>query len=824
MKKIIDFKTLWPHLVVVVGFVVLSLGYMSPLLKNKALRQTDNIQGSAAAHEIQEYAKETGEYTAWTNTMFSGMPSYFVGGNYAKGIFKSVQNVIYPILYRQGNYIFYYLFGIYLLLMAMGCSITVSILGAVGFSFFSYNIQIIEAGHEYKVYALAFVPIMLAGLVTAFRGRIWVGVAMFSLGLGLELNANHPQITLYSAIVVGIFGIFELVRAIRTKTLKNFITVCLLAIVFGAVVTATSTARLWTTYDYTKSTMRGGSELKSTATKNAVKSEGLDKDYAFQWSYGVLESLTLLIPDFSGGASGGELNEKSETYNALVRNGVAPEQSVQVVQSFPSYWGDQRFVGGGVYTGAIMCFLFVLGLFYADNRYKYPFAVGALVTLMVSWGGNFPILNYFLFDYVPMFNKLRSVSMAMSLVSLCVAVVVAMGLKGLFETKPTWAEFKKPFYISLGLTAGVALVLALVPSLVGLRSVADTAFIDQMTQSFNNNRTVANDIYNALVEDRASMLRADALRSLIFILIAGTVLWAFVTDKLKNTIIVSSILAFLVLFDLWTVNKRYLNADDFQPRTTSLEEVLQPSATDQQILQDKDPNYRVFDVTTDVFNNASPSYFHKLIGGYSPTKLGRYQELIENQIAKNNMSVLNMLNAKYFVVPDANKQPVVQRNPDVLGNAWFVREIKMVNDANEEMKALDTFNPRTTAIVDKKFTAELNNAKPSSDTSATIRQTSYKANALTYESSSNSAQIAVFSEIFYQGNRDWKSYIDDKETPHFRANYVLRAMAIPAGKHTISFKFDPPSIVQGQQIDRWASIAWVALVVLALFMDYRSRK
>ncbi|MFN4146052.1 MAG: hypothetical protein ACK4GN_09530 [Runella sp.] len=821
MKKTFDFRRWWPHLAVLAGFAVLSVGYMAPILKGKVLVMGDPSRFKALQSEIHKYA---GEFIGWTNSLFGGMPTYFIGGDYSEGIFIKIQPFLYNLLSLQGTYIFLYLVGAYLLLKALQCNVWISILGAIGYAFYSYNIQIIEAGHLAKIYALAFVPVMLAGLVWGFRGRSWLGAALLSLGVGLEINANHFQITYYSAIIIAALAIWELVQAIKTKKIAHYLTFGALALVLSLCATATNTARLWTTLDHSKETIRGGSELTPKATAQPTKkADGLDKEYAFAWSYGKLESLTFLIPNFSGGASGGELDTKSESYKVLTRLGVDDANAAQFVRQLPTYWGDQTFVGGGVYAGAIICFLFVLGLFYAESRYKWPFAVAGLICLFIGWGSNLSFFNYFLFDHFPMFNKFRAVSMILSLVQLCMVVIAALGLKNIVENPPTWTDFKKPFFVSLGVTAGVALVLGLVPSLVGLRSDNDPAFVEQIAKSFGDNRMAADQLYNALLDDRASMLRADAFRSVFFIVLAALVLWAFVAQKLKKPVVLGSILVGLTLIDLWVVNKRYLNADDFRPKYEAEGGGVQMTAADEEILKDPDPHYRVYDVTSGPFTDPRASAFHKSIGGYSASKLRRYQDLIEYQLAKNNMAVLNMLNAKYIIIPGQNNQTTAQRNPDALGNAWFVRNLQMVANADEEMKALDNFNPRTTAIVDQRFADLLKGAKPSADTSGYIRLTSYHPDKLEYEYESNTPQIVVFSEVYYKGNEDWISMIDGQIVPHFRANYVLRAMAVPAGKHKITFKFDPKTVREGQKYDRWASIAWLLLAVGALVMDFRQK-
>lgn len=820
MRNPFDFRRLLPHVLAIVGFLVLAIVYMSPVLKGQQLAMHDVDRFVALQSEIRKYADE---YIGWTNSLFGGMPTFLIGGNYSKSIFITIHSILVAIFNFKSTFIGLYMAGAYLLLRALRCNLWTSVLGAIGFAFFTYNLQIIEAGHVSKVYALAYLPLIAAGVVYGFNQRPWLGAALLSLGLGLQIQANHLQITYYSAIVLGILAIFETIKAIKEGAIKPLVTFLGASVVFCGLALATNTARLWTIYDHTKETIRGGSELtpvKDGTSSSQNNENGLTKDYAFAWSYGKLESLTFLIPDFSGGSSGGELDTKSESYKTLTRYGVDGQNAAQFAYSLPTYWGDQTFVGGGVYSGAIICFLFVLGLFYAERRYRIPFLVAGVFTLMLGWGGNFSALNYFLFDYVPGFNKFRSVSMILSLTQFCMIIIASLGVKQLVENRPTWTDFKKPFFISLGLTAGVALILGLVPSLVGLRSPNDTAFIEQMTQSFGNNQAAANDLYNALLDDRASMLRSDALRTVLFILLAAAVLWAFITNKLKNTTAVVGIISALALIDLWTVNKRYLNSEDFRPKYEAAQ-AQEPNAADQQILRDTDPDYRVLDVTSNPFADPRASAFHKSIGGYSASKLRRTQDLIERQMVKNNMAVFNMLNTKYFIVLDDKKQPIAQQNPGALGNAWFVREVKMVNSADEEMTALDSLNPARTAVVDKRFENILKGAKPSSDSTGSIRLTNYHPTKMTYESNASAPQIAVFSEMYYKGNDDWKSFIDGQEAPHFRADYVLRAMVIPSGKHTIEFKFEPKTVSKGQNIDWIASLLLGLSLVLAVFLDFK---
>jgi hypothetical protein len=754
------------------------------------------------------------------------MPTYFIGGDYSRSIFYEMQGFIYRLLSIQGTYIFLYLLGAYILLISLQAGIWPSILGAIGYAFFSYNILIIEAGHLSKVYALAFVPLMLAGLALGFRGRPWLGAVLFSLGVGLEINTSHFQIAYYSAFLIGVFAIYEIIRSVKQNRLPKLAFAASLALIMGVAALATNTSRVWTSIDHTKETNRGGSELvKENGAEQA--DGGLDKAYAYNWSYGKLETFTLLIPNFSGGASGGgALDENSEVYKTLSRIGVDQANATQFTQGLPTYWGDQSFSGGPSYAGAIVCFLFILGLFFANKRYRWPYLVSGAICMIISWGGNFSIINDVLFDYLPMFNKFRALSMIMSLTQLCFVVIAALGLKYVLENKPAWDEFKKPLVISVGLTAGLALLFGLIPSFFDMTNANDEALRSSLSQAFGKNQTAANDVYRALLDDRASLLQADAWRSIIFILLAAAVLWAFVTNKLKSVAVAGGVLVALTLADLWAVDKRYLNSDDFERKARSRDALFSPTAADQQILQDKDPHYRVLDVTTPngPFQSSIPSYYHKSIGGYHTVKLGRYAELVENQISKNNFSVLNMLNTKYFIVQGQDGQPAAQLNDQALGNAWTVSEVRMVANANEEMAALDSLNPATTAVVDKRFAEYLEGVKPAEDSGVSVKLTEYQPDKLTYAFTSPNQEIVVFSENYYKGNVDWISSIDGKEVPHFQANYVLRAMVVPAGKHTIEFVFKPVTVEKGRKIDFGASIAWVLFVVGAIFMDFRNRK
>jgi hypothetical protein len=817
-------KKNYQHLIVVILFAVLSVGYMFPILQGKEMQQSDKVQAYAGQSEIYKYQKEKpGEYIGWTNSMFGGTPTYMVGGDYAEGIFVKMQRVVYYLLSVQGTYIFLYLLGCYMLCLALGMGIFPSIITCIAFGFFSTNILIIEAGHLAKVYALAFVPMMLAGLVIGFRKSVWLGAIVFSIGLGFEINANHYQITYYSVFLIVVLVIVELYNAVKESRMKQFITASLLFGLVGIIVVGTNTSRLWTTFDFQKETIRGGSELTAAKGEAQKPTEGLDKDYAFEWSYGVLESFTLLIPNFSGG-SHGDLNEKSAVYKNLTSVGVGEDDALNFTKGITTYWGDQMFVGGTSYAGAIVCFLFVLSLFFVDKKNKIIFVTAAGVCLLIAWGKNLSALNYLLFDYFPLFNKFRAVSMILSLVQLCLVIMAGLGLQKIFTQKPTWEAFKKPFFISLGVTAGLCLFFSLLSSIFGYKSVNDAQLLEGLKQSFQNNEGAVSNLYIALKEDRASLLRADAFRSLIFILLAALTIFLFVKDKLKNVAVVGTILAVLVLIDLWGVDKRYLNSDDFDSRPAERSDLFTQSPADTQILQDKDLSYRVIDFTVSPFTNAMASAFHKNMGGYSAAKLKRFADLIERQIAKNNMVVLDMFNTKYFITADAKGASVVQVNPNALGNAWFAKNVKFVNNADEEMAALDSIKPRETAFVDVKFKTQVGDFKGNANPEGTIKLSSYHPNKLVYEFNSPTAQAVVFSEVFYKGNQDWISKIDGQVKEHFRTDYMFRGLIVPAGKHQIEFSFEPKSVIQGRKYDQYANFAWILMLVGFGFMYWKNAK
>ncbi len=825
MKNLFSWQRLWPHLVAVLGFAILSLLYASPVLNGKRLNQYDDVQAKGAAHEIVEYFEKTGIRSDWTNSMFGGMPAYLISADYPTSVSTKLGRIVNSVLPAPANYFLLTMVCAYILFLVLGANLWLSALGAIAYAFGSYLVTSLEAGHVSKILALGYAPGVIAGVLLAFRKNWLTGAAITALFLSLELYANHIQITYYLGVGLIVLVILESVTLIKAGHTRQLLLV-LGGLGLAAVLSlGTHTTRLWNSYDYTKETIRGKSELTPPAdapTRN--NQDGLDKEYAFQYSYGIVETLTLLIPHLYGGPSQGSLDVNSDTYQTLVNRGVDAGNARNFIQALPLYWGTQYSTGGPAYASAILFFLFILGLFLVKGPIKWWVAGVTLLYVMWAWGSNFAAFNYLFFDYFPMFNKFRAVTMVLSLAHLMIIILAIATLRDITQRKVSRKDFTRPFFISLGLTAGLCLIFSLLPTVFfDFRSANDPQFVESLSQS-SQNPAFAQDIMRALVDDRVNMMQGDALRSALLILIVAGLLWLWIIEKLKPVVLYSTLLL-LIIFDMFSVSKRYLNNEDFVSKQ-AVQSQFSPLPADQQILQDPDPNYRVLDVLRNTFNNAEASYYHKSIGGYHGAKLRRYQELIENQIAKPNPNpgILNMLNTKYVLTRDQQGNPAVQPNPDALGHAWFVNEYSIVPNADAEMKALDSIQPQRTAVLDQRFAEELKGLAIQTDSSNSIRLTSYKPNELAYESNAKSDQLAVFSEIYYNVREDWKVTIDGQPAKMLRADYVLRALRVPAGKHTIIFRFEPTSVTTGHTIDLISSILLVGLLIGAIVVEARRKE
>jgi len=804
-----------PHVLAVLFFVVLACAYFSPIVfDHKSLVQHDISQFQGGAHEAQEYAKATGKEALWNNSMFSGMPAYLISLHFSGDLTPYLQKIMTVGLPPVVANLFLALLCGYVLLVALGVRPLVATVGAVALGFSSYNLAILVAGHNTKSYALAYAPLVLGGLLVAFRRNKWLGAALFTFGLAMNLRANHIQITYYLLLLVAIFGVVELVAAVRAGQLPAFAQRVALLAVGGALALGVSFGRLYTTYEYSKYSNRSPSELKARPAapgQAAAPSQAQqDRDYAFAYSYGISESMTLLVPNFYGGSSSMPLGTDSN----LARAGMPTEYLAQM----PTYWGDQPYTAGPVYLGVVVSFLFILGLFVVDKRTRYWLLAGTILSLLLAWGKNFETFNNLIFDYLPGYRSFRAVSMGLVIAQLAVPLLGALALSKVLRPTPATAPLpgqtpepddtlRKVLYAG-AVTSGV-LVLAWVLSFgFDFASAVDAS----LTKSGFTPQWLG-----ALRADRADLLRNDIWRGLFFVGAALGVLYFHRKGKLGATP-AAAVMVALVLIDLWGADRRYLNADSFQ--RTTIAESFEPTPADQQILQDKDLSYRVLN-TGNPFNEAQTSYFHKSIGGYHGAKLRRYQDLIERQISQNNQQVLNMLNTRYIVFASQQQgQPAqVQRNPEALGNAWFVSEVKTVQNPDEEMAALDKFTPAITAVVDA---SKFPDVKPATydPQGSTIALTTYTPDALTYRCNALRPGFVVFSEVYYAAG--WQAFLDGKPVPHVRANFVLRAMPIPAGAHTVEFKFEPKAYTVGNGVSLASSIG--LLLVMAGAVVYGVRK
>ena len=820
--KNFDFKRdLLPHLIVIVAFLLLVVVYFSPIFfEKKTLDQHDITQWKGGAEEIVQYRNQYHKDPLWTNSMFGGMPSAFVSTVHYGDIYEHVHKILTFGLPHPVSLIFIMLLSFYLLLLAFDVKPILASIGAIGFALASFSIVSLAAGHNAKVMAMAYMPLALAAAVWAYRKNAITGSVLFGLAFALQIRCSHLQITYYLALVLLVLGVSELVYSYQNKTFPSFLKTSIYLIVFGFVAVLCNAGSLLTNYEYSESSIRGKYLLKPLNNNEEVRKDGLDKSYAFDYSYEKFETFTLLVPNFYGGASGTALDKNSATYQAMELKGVPFESINQFISNVPVYFGGLKFTAGPVYAGAIICFLFVLGLIIVENRWKWWLLSATVLSFALSWGSYFPSFNYFMFDHFPMYNKFRAVTMALAIAQVTMPLLAILALDKVL--KSPLEEMAKPLKIALGLVAGTLLLIMIFVGSGSLEGAADAQLREAAGGEW---------LLDAVKEDRISIVRADAVRSLLFILAAAALIYLAVIKKI-NANLTMFIIAALTLFDLWSVDKRYLNKNNFAKRV--YENYFTPSEADEAILADKSLDYRVLNMNNP-FNDARTSYFHKSIGGYCAAKMRRYQDVIERAITPEmegliasfnsktfspqslaSLPVLNMLNTKYLKLGES-KDAVLQ-NPYALGNAWFVSELKGVNGPDADIAMLNTFNPKTTAVVDmSKF--PISPGKYDT-TGSTITLDEYQPNYLKYTTNASNIGFVVFSEIFYRDG--WQAYMDGNKIDHIRVNYILRGMQLPAGKHKIEFKFHPESYYLGNNIGLYTSIA--LLIVIAGVFAIQSRK
>lgn len=796
-------KKLLPDIVAVVLFAVLSFAYFYPAVtEGRILAQHDAVASIGAGREAKEYYNRTGESTRWTNALFGGMPTYQLAPSYESSrMLNYVQDVYSLFLPTYVWYVFVMLLGFYILLRAFDFKVWMSALGAIIWAFSSYFFIIIAAGHIWKFVTLAYIPPTIAGMVLVYRGKYLSGGLLTALFVALQIASNHVQMSYYFLFVMLFMAIAYGVSAWKEKQLPRFLKSSGILVIAGLVGICINLSNLYHTYQYSKESMRGKSELVKENSANQTGS-GLERDYITQWSYGIGETFSLLVPNVKGGAS----VPLSENKTAMKK---ADPMYMGLYSQIGQYWGEQPGTSGPVYVGAFVVFLFLWGCFVVRGPMKWALVAGTVFSILLSWGKNFMGLTDFFIDYIPMYNKFRAVSSILVIAEFTIPLLAVMALKEVVERPSLLKEKTKAFYISLGLTGGLALLFALAPrfffpdylSTMELSALQNAIPADQLAPILAN-----------LEEMRVAVFTADAWRSFFIILLGVVLLWAYAAGKLKTSWLVAA-LTVLCLADMWSVNKRYLYDGQFVAKGTEMQPFLKPTETDAEILKDKSLDYRVLNLSTNTFNENSTSYWHKSIGGYHAAKLRRYQEMIEEHIqgemtdlfkqvpeAQADMTkvdgshfpVLNMLNTRYFIFPLQGGETLPLRNPYALGNAWFVDEVRYVDNANEEIDAIHHLNPAVTAVVDKKFAEEVKAVSASAtDSTRNIVLKEYQPNALTYEVNSAQGGTVVFSEIYYPG---WQSFVDGEEVPHGRADYILRAMNVPAGRHTVTFTFDPKSL------------------------------
>lgn len=829
-------KKLLPDLIAILAFVLLSFAYFFPAdIENRILFQHDTAAGAGAGQEVKEYYEQTGERSRWTNSLFGGMPMYQIAPSYDST--KSLQWVQKAYQLFLPDYVcltFMLMLGFYILLRVFGIPVWLAGLGGIMWAFSSYFFILISAGHIWKFITLAYVPPTIAGIVLAYRGKLLWGGILTALFVALQITSNHVQMSYYFFFVILFFVGAYFEKAWRTKTLPQFFKASAVLIVAALVGIAANVSNLYHTYAYSKETMRGKSELVQTGDAAKQTSSGLDRDYITQWSYGIDETLTLLVPNFKGGASAA----LSQSETAMSK---ANPMYSSLYGSLTQYFGTQPMTSGPVYVGAFVLFLFVLGCFIVKGPLKWALIGATFFSIVLSWGKNFMPLTDFFIDYVPLYNKFRAVSSILVIAEFTIPLLAIFALKRLLEEPEILKQEKKPLGISLLLTAGIALLLAVAPGSIGSGYVP--AQEAQMLQNAVNQQMIPanelSDILANLGEMRAELVSSDALRSFIIIGIGCSLLWLYASGKLRSSLTIAGI-TILCLADMWGVNKRYLNDAQFVPHSIRTETFTKTN-TDELILQDSSLDYRVLNFATSTFDDNNTSYWHKSVGGYHPAKLRRYQEMIEHHISPemqaaykaiataggemdsvdaNKFRVLNMLNTKYFIFPAGQqRQTVPILNPHAYGNAWFVNKVQYVNNANEEIDALDSIIPTETAVVDARFKDVLKGATESyKDSLSSIRLTSYAPNRLTYETNNAQDGIAVFSEIYYPDG--WHVTIDGQPAELARADYILRTMYVPAGQHTIEMRFDPTSL----HVTEGIAYGALALLVIGIIVAVLTAK
>ncbi|QRM90412.1 YfhO family protein [Lacinutrix sp. WUR7] len=796
-------KKVLPHFLVFVGFILLSLAYFSPVLKGKQIYQSDIKQYIGMSKQQTDFKASTGEDTYWTNSAFGGMPTYQLGAKYPHNYIKKLDLAL-RFLPRPADYLFLYFIGFYILLLVLKVDYKLAALGAMAFGFSTYLIIILGVGHNSKAHAIAYMPLVLSGIILTFRRNYIFGFLLTTVAMALQLVANHPQMTYYLMLLVLVLGIAYLVDAYNKKLLPHYfksVGLLVIAVVLALGLNATS---IMATKEYANESTRSKSELTINPDGSPKEaSSGLTKEYITEYSYGFLESFNLYISRIVGGGNNEDVGEDSASYDFFIGQGVPALQAKEYVKQTPTYWGSQPIVEAPAYVGAVVIFLFVFGLFLVKGRLKWWLVGGTILSLLLSYGKNLGFLTDFFIDYVPLYNKFRAVSSIQVILELCIPVLAIFGLSRLFNHFEKDEEKLTALKYTVGITAGIAVLLLLSKSAFNFVGPNDGYFKQNYGQQF----------IDALRDDRKSLYTQDTLRTLVLVLLSAGTIFMFLKKKLSETLVIVAFAA-LILFDLVSVDRRYVNNDNFVS-ALQVKKPYQANKADLEILKDT-THFRVFDITD---GTARASYFHNSLGGYHAAKLKRYNELFDFHIARNNMNVLNMLNTKYIIAEEEG-EIFPFTNTDANGNAWFVEALEEVQTANQEIIALDSLNTSKKAVYLKSQNITANK-EFRVDSLASITLKEYKPNYIKYESNNSNPGFVVFSEVYY--GKGWNAYINGKLEDHYQVDYVLRGMEVPKGKNTIEFKFEPQVVQTGSSIALVSSILFGLILIGGLYFGIKKK-
>lgn len=803
-------KNLLPHTLVIFGFVIISLTYFNPVLQGKKIFQSDIMQYIGMAKQQNDFRANTGEETYWTNSAFGGMPTYQLGAHYPNNYIKKIDRVL-RFLPRPADYLFLYLIGFYVLLLVLKVDYKLAVLGSLAFGFSTYLIIILGVGHNAKAHAIAYMPLVLSGILLTFQKKYVFGFLLTTVALGLELSANHYQMTFYLLLLVLVLGLVFLIEAYKNSALVEFfkgIVVLLVAVLLSIGLNATN---LLATQEYVKESTRGKSELTINPDKSPKEiTNGLNREYITAFSYGKVETLNLFIPRFMGGGSYENVGKNSETYAYFKKLGATPIQALNEVKQTPTYWGEQPIVEAPAYIGAVVIFLFILALYLVKGPEKRWLIIGTVMSLLLSYGKNLEFLTDLFIDYFPLYNKFRAVSSIQVILELCIPILAVLGLKELIakghDKKEQVKALKNTLFITLGITVALLIFKNSLFDFVGNN---DGRFIDAYGQGF----------IDAVKSDRIVFFTNDTLRTLILILVSAVTIWFFLKEKVSKDLLLV-ILGILILFDLVAVDRRYVNNEDFVA-ASSVQNPYQANQIDIGILKDT-THYRIFDLTT---GNTKPSYFHNSLNGYHAAKMKRYDDVFNFYITQNHLGVLSMLNTKYIIAQNEEGNATTYENSEAHGNAWFIKNILFVKTPDEEILSLDSLDVKNNVVINKDEFGQFFKTESASayrlDSIANVKLVAYQPNYLKYKTNNLNDGFLVFSENYYA--QGWNAYLDGKMVPHLRVNYILRGLQIPSGNHVIEFKFEPQVIETGSTITMLSSVTLLLLLISGLFFEFRKK-